>query len=451
MSAFEGRRAVVIGAGVAGRAAAETLAAEGARVLVTERRDADAVGDVSALTSMGVEVRTGGHDPADLDGAEVVVVSPGIPPDAPPVVWARERGVDVWGELELGARLARTPYLAVTGTNGKTTTTGMLAACLRAGGIDAVACGNIGFPFTTAVRADHDALVVEVSSFQLAVQERFHPRVSVLVNLAPDHLDHHGSFEAYRDAKAAIFREQRGDDVHVGNRDDPVAAAVSAAAPCERRWFGRGVPGDAGPDVGYEGDALLARGGAGPVELGTVDGERAGHREDAAAAAAAALAYGVGPEAVREGLAAFEPAAHRGELVAEVDGVRFLDNSKATNVHAAVAAISAVHDTVLIAGGRAKGQDLSPLGATVPHLRAVVAMGEATLSLHEVFDGHVPVHDAPTIEEAVVAAFAASARPGIVLLAPACASWDQFASYAERGDRFAAAARALPAGVGAGG
>jgi UDP-N-acetylmuramoylalanine--D-glutamate ligase len=447
MTAFGGRRALVVGAGVAGRAAAATLAAEGAHVIVTERRDAEAIGDVSGLTAAGVEVRSSGHAAADLDGIDVVVVSPGVPPDAPPVVWAKERGIDVWGELELGARLARSPYLAVTGTNGKTTTTGMLAACLRAGDIDAVACGNIGFPFTTAVREEHEALVVEVSSFQLAVQERFHPKVSVLVNLAPDHLDHHGSFEAYRDAKAAIFRAQRDDDVHVGNRGDPVAAAVSARAPCTHHWFTGGALGDDGADVGYDGDALVARTSDGPVALGTVEGERAGHREDAAAAAAAALAFGIGPDAVRDGLAAFEPAAHRGDLVAEVDGVRFLDNSKATNVHAAAAAIGAVHDAVLIAGGRGKGQDLSPLRDAATNLRAVIAIGEAGPSLHDVFDGAVPVQDASSIEDAVAAAFAASARPGVVLLAPACASWDQFASYAERGDRFAAAARALGAGV----
>jgi UDP-N-acetylmuramoylalanine--D-glutamate ligase len=275
--------------------------------------------------------------------------------------------------------------------------------------------------------------------------------VSVLVNLAPDHLDHHGSFEAYRDAKAAIYRNQRGDDVHVGNRDDPAAAAVSAGARCALTWFGAGVPGAGGPDVGYDGDRLLARGADGPTGLGSIDAERAGYRQDAAAAAAAALAYGVAPGAVGEGLAAFEPEAHRGELVAEVDGVRFLDNSKATNVHAASAAIAAVHDVVLIAGGRAKGQDLAPLRETAANVRAVVALGEAGSLLHAVYDDLVPVHDAPTIEDAVALAFDASERPGTVLLAPACASWDQFASYAERGDRFAAAARALAAGVRAGG
>jgi UDP-N-acetylmuramoylalanine--D-glutamate ligase len=166
-------------------------------------------------------------------------------------------------------------------------------------------------------------------------------------------------------------------------------------------------------------------------------------RAAAAAAAAAALAFGVAPAAIAEGLEAFEPAAHRGEIVAEVDGVRFVDDSKATNVHAAIAAIEAVDDAVLIAGGRAKGQDLTPLGAAAPHLRAVVAIGEAAEQVRRAFEGRLPVTVAATIEDAVGQAFAASAHPGVVLLAPACASWDQFASYAERGVRFAAAARSL--------
>ena len=161
--AFRGRRVVVLGAGVAGRAAAEALAAEGASVVITDVRDAGAIGDVSELEAFGADVRLGRHDPSDLDGADLLVASPGIPPSAEVFAWARERGVPAWGELELGARLATAPYLAVTGTNGKTTATGMLAACLQAGGIDAIACGNIGHPFTTAARATYEALVVEVS------------------------------------------------------------------------------------------------------------------------------------------------------------------------------------------------------------------------------------------------------------------------------------------------
>jgi UDP-N-acetylmuramoylalanine--D-glutamate ligase len=420
----------VIGTGVAGRAAADALAAEGAEVVITD--DADP-----------------GHGPGMLDGADLAVVSPGVPPSAEVLGWARERGVPVWGEMELGARLARVPYLAVTGTNGKTTATGMLASCLQAAGIDAVACGNIGHPFTTAARERHEVLVVEVSSFQLALQDSFHPRISVLLNLAPDHLDWHRSFRSYVDAKARIIANQFGNDVHVGNRDDVVAADVSATARCLVRWFRVGDP-EIG-EVGYHDQRLVRRRDSDVDDLGVIGGERAGYREDAAAAAAAALAYGVDPDAVARGLASYQPAAHRGELVAEVGGVRFFDNSKATNVHAALAAIEGVRDAVLIAGGRAKGQDLQPLRDGADHLVAVVTIGESAAEIGAAFEGSVPVVPAGSIEAAVAEAFALAPRPGTVLLAPGCASWDQFTSYEERGDRFAAAARGLTQGVSSGG
>ena len=334
----------------------------------------------------------------------------------------------------------------MTGTNGKTTTTGLIASCLRAAGHDAVACGNIGHPFPLAVREGHDVLVVEASSFQLRFVETFHPKVSVLLNLAPDHLDWHGSEQAYVDAKRNIVRAQGEGDTHVGNRDDPRAAAVSLEAPCPVAWFTRGAPDDG--EVGYIDGTLVSR-VAGRESLGPVDGERAGYREDAAAAAAASLAFGVSPDAIRRGIASFTPAHHRGEVVALVDGVRFVDNSKATNVHAALAAIEGVREAVLIAGGRAKGVDLSPLRAGADRLVAVVAIGESAREVGSTFDGLLPVHPAATIEEATAEAFALSPRPGTVLLAPACASWDMFHDYAERGDRFAAAARALMQEVGA--
>ncbi len=232
--AFEGRHVVVLGAGVAGRAAASALLAEGARVRLTDDRDADDLGDLGDLRTLGADVRLGGHRPDDLEGVDLVVTSPGIPPTVPVFDLAAARGVEVWGELELGARLATMPYLAVTGTNGKTTTTGMLASCLRAAGLDAAACGNIGFPFPTAARAGFDALVVEASSFQLERHTTFHPRVSVLLNLAPDHLDHHGAYPAYRDAKARVFVCQGPGDVHIGNADDEAAAAVSPRSSVRR-------------------------------------------------------------------------------------------------------------------------------------------------------------------------------------------------------------------------
>jgi UDP-N-acetylmuramoylalanine--D-glutamate ligase len=446
--AFSDDHVVVIGAGVAGVAAASALAHEGASVAITEARQRELLGDLEALEALealGVEIFAGGHEGSHLDGATLVVTSPGIPPSAEVRRWASERGIPVWGELELGARLVHVPYLAVTGTNGKTTTSGMIAACLRAGGLDAVACGNIGRPFTTAALERHDVLVVEASSFQLVDQESLHPRVSVLLNLAPDHLDWHGSFEAYVDAKRRIYaRQTAAGDVHVGARDDVLASRVSSEAPCRVVWFRSDDP---GPDeVGYRDGTLLAMLN-GAEELGEIDPERAGYRADAAAAAAAALAYGVGAPAVREGLASFAPGRHRGESVAQADGVRFLDDSKATNVHAAIAAIDGVHDAVLIAGGRAKGQDLSPLATRAGRLAAVVVLGESADVLAAVFDGLAVVRRAGSIEEATETAFELAPRPGVVLLAPACASWDQFHDYGERGERFAVAARSIARGV----
>jgi UDP-N-acetylmuramoylalanine--D-glutamate ligase len=352
----------------------------------------------------------------------------------------------VWGEMELGARLARAPYLAVTGTNGKTTVTSMIESCLRAGGYDALACGNIGLSFPEAAREERDVLVVEVSSFQLALQETFHPTISVLLNVGPDHLDWHGTFAAYVGAKERIHALQAGADIHIGNRDDPVAAEISSRATCMLRWFRKGPPGEG--EVGYVGDELVAH-VDGMHRLGPIDGGRAGYREDAAAAAAVALAYGVDPAAAAAALAGFRPGPHRGEVVATVEGVRFIDNSKATNVHAAGAAIDAAGAAVLIAGGRAKGVDLSPLKTHAARLRAVVAIGESAADVLGVFEGWVPTTRAGSIEDAVRDAFAAAAPGDAVLLAPACASWDQFANYAERGDRFTAAARSLRAEAGA--
>ena len=439
---FAGERAVVVGAGVAGTGAARVLSAEGARVLVTDARPEADLPSAAQLEAIGVEIHAGGHDPSHLEGATMVVTGPGVSPDADVLRWARERGLPVWGEMELGARLARVPYLAVTGTNGKTTVASMIEACLRIGGIDALACGNIGLSFPEAAREEHDVLVVEVSSFQLALQGSFHPTISVLLNVAPDHLDWHGTFESYVAAKERIHALQTGNDVHVGNRDDRLAAEISSRADCVLRWFRRGSP-DEG-EVGYVDGDLVAR-VDGTHRLGPIDPERAGYREDAAAAAAVAIAYGVGPAAAAAALAGFSPGPHRGEIVATVEGVRFVDNSKATNVHAAAAAIDGAGHAVLIAGGRAKGVDLSPLKGHSRRLRAVIAIGESAPDVVDVFEGSVPTDVAGSIEDAVRDAFAAAVPGDTVLLAPACASWDQFESYVERGDRFVAAARSLHA------
>ncbi len=440
--AFAGERVAVIGFGASGRAAATVLRDEGAEVWVSEARsmtEVEADTDPTVVPWPDVAVRAGGHRPEHLDGATLVVVSPGVPERAPVLAWARRRGLPVWSELEIGARLCRVPFVAVTGTNGKTTTALLVAAAMTAEGLRAMACGNVGYPFSLAAREDHDALAVEASSFQLRFHRTFRPRVSVLLNLAPDHLDWHGTLEAYRDAKARVYELQGPGDVHVGNRDDPLAADVSRAAPCPVRWFTESAPTGEG-DVGVRDGRIVSADGA---DLGGPGAAGRAFRTDAAAAAAAALAFGIAPDAVRSAVGLARPPPHRGELAASIDGVDFVDDSKATNPHAALASLEGRTDVVLIAGGMAKGVDLSPLAAAARGLVALVAIGEAAPELERIFSGSVPTRRARSIEEAVTAALALAPPGGTVLLAPACASQDMFRDYRERGDRFADAARAL--------
>jgi UDP-N-acetylmuramoylalanine--D-glutamate ligase len=443
---FEGERAVVVGYGVSGRAAADVLVAEGASVTVTEARpleqleaSPDGVTAKDAARASGIDLRAGGHRLEHLDRASFVVVSPGVPEGSEVISWARRLGLPVWSELELGARLCRVPFVAVTGTNGKTTTIEMVAAIMRAAGVSARACGNVGYPFPLAARDPGlGALAVECSSFQLALQESFHPGVSALLNLAPDHLDWHGSFHRYAAAKARIYANQAGEDVHIGNIDDPEGSRVSRRASCTVRWFRVGRP---EPDeVGVQDGMVIGGDGVG---LGRPRGAGRGFMADAAAAASAARAFGLDDGAIRSALEAFAPLPHRGTVVAEAGGIRFVDDSKATNPHAALAALDGLSNTVLIAGGLAKGVDLSPLAAAAPALTGAVVMGEAGPELTRVFGGLIPVWAADSIEAAVERAHAAASPGGTVLLAPACASQDMFRDYRERGERFAAAARDL--------
>ena len=438
IEALRGVHVLVLGLATSGAAAARALIQEGARVRISEL-GADPEG-ADTLRALGVEVLTSGHAPEHLEGIELVVTSPGVPEGAPVLRWALEREIVVWSELELGARLTRAGYVAVTGTNGKSTTTEMIASMMRADGLDAIACGNIGYPLTVAAREAHDALAVEASSFQLRFVDAFSPSVSVLLNVAADHLDWHGTMDAYADAKARIFEHQRGDDVHVANRGDDLAARISRRAACRLVWFGLDEPGEG--EIGYVGEELVSR-LDGEVLLGRPSRDDDGFREDAAAAAAAALTFGLSAEGIAHGLRRMRPLAHRGEIVAEPGDIPFVDNSKATNVHATVATLRGLARVVLIAGGMAKGVDLSPLAAVGPQLAGVVTIGEAAPQISALFEGVVPVRTAASIEDAVREAYDLAPPGGTVVLAPAGASWDMFTDYAERGDRFAAAARRL--------
>ncbi|TWF82508.1 UDP-N-acetylmuramoylalanine--D-glutamate ligase [Pseudonocardia hierapolitana] len=455
---LSGARVLVAGAGVSGLAAAAALVEVGARVTVTDARPA-ALADLPP----GAEA---GDDPDGVPpGTALVVTSPGRRPDHPLVAAAAAAGVPLVGEPELawwlGQARDRPPgWLAVTGTNGKTTTTGMLAAILRAAGRDAVACGNIGYPVVEALRAGHEVLAVELSSFQLHWSPSIRPFAGCVLNVAHDHLDWHGSFAAYAAAKARALRAE----VAVAGVDDPAAAALLAVAPAPRRvgvTLGEPGPGQLGLVDGMLVDRAFCDDPAGGplVEAASVHPAGAPGVADALAAAALARAAGVGPDAVRAGLDDFRPGPHRGGVIATVDGVRYVDDSKATNPHAAAASLAAQAPTpvVWIVGGLLKGASVDDLVARHARgLRAAVVIGSDRAEILAALARHapdlpvaevVPGDDSPMSTDVMTTAVrraAALARPGdVVLLAPAAASMDQFADYAERGLRFADAAAGL--------
>ena len=442
MSEFAGRRVLVVGLGMSGFSAARALIELDAKVRVTESGSSPAMQQrAEALVAMGAEVEIGGHDLALVD-ADVAILSPGIPPTADVVVALREAGVEAFSEVELAYRLARCDFLAITGTNGKTTTTSLLAAILQEAGLPTAAAGNIGFPLIDAIAnvPQGGAIALEVSSFQLAAIERFRPKVAVVLNVAEDHTDWHGSFREYADAKARIIANQTDQDAFLPNAEDAEASAMARGATA------RVVPFSASrsmPDgVGIEGEAVLWRGT--PI-LSVADVPLPGMTglEDVVAATGAALEYGVDARAVVRAVKSFRPLAHRLEVVAEFCDVTYIDDSKATNPHATQAAVKGLKDVVLIAGGRSKGIDLSPLATTVPPVVAVVALGEARAEVEEVFEGLVPVDSVDSMSGAVERAAARSIPGGSVLLSPGCASLDMYESYVARGDDFARAVKEL--------
>ena len=439
---WAGKRVLVVGLGASGLAAARALNGLDAKVRVTEGATSAVIEErAQTLRAEGVEVETGGHELDTLD-ADIAVVSPGIPLHAPVIRALRAQGIEVIGEVELAFRLAGCEFLAVTGTNGKTTTTSLLAAMLDESGRPSLAAGNIGRPLIEAIFdvPDDGVIAVEVSSFQLVTIEEFRPRAAILLNLAEDHTDWHGSFEAYVDAKARVTMNQTGDDLLVVNHDDPAAMSVARRSLARVVTFSSESVPEGG--IGWEEGGLWWRGRrvltAADVPLAGAAG-----REDVAAAAGAALEWGVDPEAVRRAVESFTPLGHRLEVVAEMDGIDYVDDSKATNPHATLAAVRGLTDVVLIAGGRAKGIDLSVLRATVPPVVAVVALGEAGPEIEQVFGGLVPVEVVVSMDEAVRTARRRAIRGGSVLLSPGCASLDMYESYAHRGEAFSAAVREL--------
>jgi len=447
---------LVVGLARSGLAAAEFLARRGTAVEAVDRKpEAELPPEVPLLREAGVRLELGPHRRDSFTGAALVVVSPGVPWELPELVAARAAGVPVIAEIELAFRHLQGRVAAVTGTKGKSTTTAALGAMLREAGLDARVGGNIGTPLIGLVEGStpRSVFAVEVSSFQLEGTVRFHPNLAVWLNLSPDHLDRHPTLEAYVAAKARVFANQTASDWAVVNADDPVvleAARRGAARRLAVRTTGAPLAGDgacfenglARVRVDGREQTLFAR-----RDVALPGDHLAG---DLLVAAAAAHLLGAAPEAIARAVRGFHGVEHVLELVATIDGVRYYNDSKATNVDAARRSLEAfAQPVVVILGGRYKGGDFAELG---PALRArgsrVVAIGEARERVAAALAAAVPVEPASSLPEAVERA-RALARPGqVVLLAPACSSFDMFHDYADRGRAYKEAVRRLETAAG---
>jgi UDP-N-acetylmuramoylalanine--D-glutamate ligase len=424
--------ALVVGLGRSGQAAAALLARRGWRVIAT---DAGPVASAD-LEALGIEVRGGNTDP--VAGVDLVVKSPGVPGGISQVAAARAAGAEVISEIELAARHLANPIIAVTGTNGKTTTTELLAHLLTSAGRPAMACGNQGVPLTGLVDHVDDAtwLVVECSSFQLEDVAGFHPRAAVVLNLTPDHLDRHGSMAAYRDAKARVFTAMTDADLAIAPEDWSLPEAV-------RHRIIRDGARQGADDVAWSDDGLWVDGIGRVTTWDRVPLRGRHNRENVMAAAAiAGVAGGLTAAELVRGLESFAGVPHRLEVVGELDGVVYVNDSKATNADAACAALDAYPTGVhLIAGGKGKGASFAPLAAAArtADVQCVYLIGATADEIGaEMAAVGVPTLQCGRLETAVAQA-AAAARPGdVVLLAPGCASFDQFTSFEARGDRFRA-------------
>jgi UDP-N-acetylmuramoylalanine--D-glutamate ligase len=430
---------LVVGLARSGAAIASVLAGRGETVLGV---DSGTPEEAAGLDRAGVEVSLGVEGTRQLDRARTVVKSPGVPQEAPVVRAARERGIEVTGELELAWRLIPNAFCAVTGTNGKTTTTELIGHLHRTAGRPVAVAGNVGTPLASlAGEIDPDATVVcEASSFQLEDTNYFSPECAVFINLAPDHLDRHGNLESYLEAKLRIFANQGNDDAAVFNGDTPELRDRDLGGCARRIRFCPAEGESADPDcqlsmrdgVIFAADEPLL----GADELQLLGGHNV---ENAMAAAAAALASGLPRDAVAEGLRSFRGVTHRLERVKELGGVLYVNDSKATNVASAVAAVRAFDGGVrLIAGGRPKQESFAPLAEAVRE-RCVAAylIGEAAERMAKELQGTgVEIDQAGTLEGAVEAASAAASPGEVVLLSPAAASFDAFKDFEARGDRF---------------
>jgi len=430
----------VIGLGRSGVAATRLLVSEGVRVYASDASPAPAAAvAVEALRALlGVTVDLGRHDVERIRRAVLVVVSPGVPPEAPPLAAARAAGVPIISELDLGFRaLGTVPCIAVTGTNGKTTTTALVAHLLRTAGLRADAAGNIGRPLADVALdpAGFQWLAVEVSSFQLHDSPDFAPVIGVLTNLSPDHLDRYPGVDAYYADKRLLFRNATDSSVWVVNADDPATGALAAGARGRLVRFSLRGPADGWYDAA---ERILRLGGAGllPRDLLPLLGDH--NVANALAAALAVTEAGIGPAVIAEGLRSFRALPHRLELVGEVGGVQWINDSKATNVASTLVAVQAMERPfVLLLGGRHKGEPYTALGPLLKQrCRLIVAYGESGDLVEQDLKGSARLERGGDFED-VMSRARKAAKPGdAVLLSPACSSYDMFKNYEERGDVF---------------
>jgi UDP-N-acetylmuramoylalanine--D-glutamate ligase len=444
MMELKGKKVLVVGLGKSGLEAALFLRRRGAQVTVSDVRSAEALAkEIPALIEAGIMVEAGGHGLLTFRRQDLIVVSPGVPLDTPELAQVRSFGLPVIGELELAARFLKGRTVAITGSNGKTTTTALLGEILKKAGIPTLVGGNIGVPVVALIDQSTDETwsVLEVSSFQLESTEQFHPNIAVILNITPDHLDRHGNFENYARAKERIFAAQNERDFVVLNADNARAAEAASRSAAKVYWFSVEHPVGQGAwlEEGFvvyraARDAATER----VMPLSGIPLKGAHNVENVLAAVAAARLAGAPADAIRSAIESFQAVEHRLEFVAAINGVEFYNDSKATNVDATAKAIAAFQSGIhLILGGKDKGSDYTQLAQLLrERVRAVYTIGSAAAKIESHLRGVVSIHSCGTLDNAVSAA-ASAARPGdVVLLAPACSSFDQFENYEHRGRIF---------------
>ena len=438
---LRGKRVLVVGLAKTGVATSLFCAARGAEVTATDARGENEVGDaIVQLRAAGVNLELGGHRETTFLGQDLIVPSPGVPADAPLLRAARAKGVTIWSEIELAGRFMNGRLIGITGSNGKTTTTSLIEHILKNAGFATILAGNIGTPLISRIEQTNDdtITVVELSSFQLELIETFRPNISVFLNLSPDHLDRHHTFEEYGAAKARIFRNQKEGDCAVLNADDPASTPYAPTRP-QVYWFSRKQRVAQGAFV-RNNEIVFRQNGEemAVLKLQEIPLVGAHNVENVLAAVTTTRIAGANPAAIAKGVRSFAGVEHRLEFVAEVGGVRYFNDSKATNVDATLKALDAFPGRILIIlGGKDKGSDYTVLRKPLRE-KAILALliGAAADKIEKQIEGSVAIEGAGTIERAVEIASHA-ARPGdVVLLAPACASFDQFQNFEHRGRVF---------------